>query len=398
MESIIQHFYHSHLLLAAGCILYIIVIGRQPLFQANRFAIHTIALMSIAAPLLSQFAPFANTTGLPAIQLPVFELGSSHSQNQQAISTINGWVLAYGLVVLILMMRLALRFIALIPALKSSRLAKDGHRIVLNNKGINASFFGLMFLDEKLSDEMRHIIIAHEKVHIRQLHSLDLLMWELICALFWMNPFVWILRSRLLLNLEHIADAQSEKIIGRSAYIESLIASSIGSSNHRLSLPFSLKSKLKNRIAMMQNKPILKPLRYVIAAPLIVVLALSVSQAKPFHRAQAELNPTDSLYTKVHEMPSFPGGDEAFFQFLGSETRYPKLAIQDSIQGVVFVSFVIWKDGEVRDAKILRGLHPAIDEEALRVVNKMPNWSPGKLENGEVVNVVYNLPMRFQLK
>ncbi|TVR38100.1 MAG: TonB family protein [Cryomorphaceae bacterium] len=394
MDSLIQLFFQANLLMAAGCILYIIVIGKQPFFQANRVAIHVIALLSFAAP---QFAPITNTHMLPTIQLPVLELGAIY-ENQEAVSSINGWIIAYGLVTLILLMRLALGFIAIIPALKSSRLTNEGYRVVLNNKGINASFFGLVFLDEKLGDEMRHIILTHEKVHVRQFHSIDALIWELICALFWINPFVWIMRSRLLLNLEHIADAQTEITVGQGAYIESLVANSMGSSIHRLSLPFIHKSKLKNRIAMMQNKPTRKPLRYLIAAPLIVILALSVSQARTFSSEAVEQNPSDSLYTIVHLMPSFPGGEEAFFQFLGSETKYPEAARLDSIQGMVYVSFVIWKNGEVRDATILRGVHPTIDEEALRVVSQMPAWSPGKLESGEAVSVIYNLPMKFQLK
>jgi periplasmic protein TonB len=102
------------------------------------------------------------------------------------------------------------------------------------------------------------------------------------------------------------------------------------------------------------------------------------------------------IFTIVEEMPSFPGGEEALFKYLGNEIKYPAMAKDAGIQGTVYVTFVIGSDGKVKDVKVLRGVK-GLDDEAIRVVEKMPNWKPGK-QRGKSVSVQYNLPIRFVLR
>lgn len=96
-------------------------------------------------------------------------------------------------------------------------------------------------------------------------------------------------------------------------------------------------------------------------------------------------------------MPEFPGGLEALLNYLSRNIRYPTEARQQGIQGRVYLSFVIEKNGSVSTIEILRGIGGGCDEEAIRVVEKMPNWNPGK-QNGRPVRVIYNLPVRFSLR
>ncbi len=98
----------------------------------------------------------------------------------------------------------------------------------------------------------------------------------------------------------------------------------------------------------------------------------------------------------VEEMPSFPGGIAALKAFVASNLQYPKSAVDAGIMGRVTVSFVVLKSGEIGDAKILNKVDPALDKEALRLVNSMPKWSPGK-QAGKAVDVSYNLPIDFNL-
>lgn len=98
----------------------------------------------------------------------------------------------------------------------------------------------------------------------------------------------------------------------------------------------------------------------------------------------------------AEHMPEFVGGTEGLFKFLGTEMKYPKEAKQVGIEGKVFVQFVVNKKGEVTNIKILKGIHPLLDKEAIRVVEKMPNWKPGK-QNGKTVSVKYNLPLSFKI-
>lgn len=104
------------------------------------------------------------------------------------------------------------------------------------------------------------------------------------------------------------------------------------------------------------------------------------------------------IFTIVEEMPQFPGGGEAaLMKYLRDNIKYPPIARENGITGTVYVTFIVDKEGKVSDAKVLRGIGAGCDEEALRVINKMPSWKPGR-QNGRGVMVQYNLPVRFTLK
>jgi protein TonB len=103
-----------------------------------------------------------------------------------------------------------------------------------------------------------------------------------------------------------------------------------------------------------------------------------------------------NIFLVVETMPEFPGGEEALNTYLADSLRYPAVAIEMAIQGRVFVTFVVEKDGSISDARILRGIGGGCDEEALRVIQNMPKWNPGR-QRGKPVRVQYNLPVKFRL-
>jgi TonB family protein len=103
------------------------------------------------------------------------------------------------------------------------------------------------------------------------------------------------------------------------------------------------------------------------------------------------------VYTIVEEMPSFKGGEKVMLKYIGENIIYPFDARQKQITGRVYVSFVVDKSGYVREPKILRGIGGGCDQEALRVVQSMPQWNPG-YQNGRPVNVQFNLPVYFELR
>ena len=106
---------------------------------------------------------------------------------------------------------------------------------------------------------------------------------------------------------------------------------------------------------------------------------------------------TDEIFTIVEEMPEYPGGVAKLQEYLVENIKYPKTALEEGIQGRVFISFVVEKDGSVSNATVLRALGGGCDEEALRVVKGMPKWEPGK-QSGKTVRVSYILPISFQLQ
>jgi TonB family protein len=105
----------------------------------------------------------------------------------------------------------------------------------------------------------------------------------------------------------------------------------------------------------------------------------------------------DPIFYKVDTLPEFPGGETALRNFLASEIKYPEIASENGIQGKVYVTFIITKKGKVTEPKISRGVDPALDKEALRVVSSLPDWKPGK-QRGEAVNVSYTVPVYFELE
>ena len=104
----------------------------------------------------------------------------------------------------------------------------------------------------------------------------------------------------------------------------------------------------------------------------------------------------EEIFSIVEEMPSFPGGETQLFKFLGKNIKYPAMARDAGIKGRVYIQFVVWKDGSIRDVQLLRGIGGGCDEEAMRVVKMMPNWNAGR-QRGKAVSVIYRLPVNFQL-
>lgn len=102
------------------------------------------------------------------------------------------------------------------------------------------------------------------------------------------------------------------------------------------------------------------------------------------------------VYDTVDTPPVYPGGKEALASYLGNNLKYPVLAEVEGIQGKVTVSFVVEKDGSVNDAKVINSVHPLLDKEAMRVVNAMPKWTPGR-KGDQIVRVRYSLPVSFRL-
>ena len=102
-------------------------------------------------------------------------------------------------------------------------------------------------------------------------------------------------------------------------------------------------------------------------------------------------------YTMVEQMPQFPGGDRELLSFIAKNLRYPTIAQENGIQGKVFVRFVVSATGDVKDVKVMRSLDPYCDKEAIRVIQSLPKWIPGK-QNGRNVPVYYTVPITFKLQ
>ncbi len=102
------------------------------------------------------------------------------------------------------------------------------------------------------------------------------------------------------------------------------------------------------------------------------------------------------VFDTVEQMPEYPGGMQAMIEFLQTNMKYPEDAAKQKVEGRVMVQFVVETDGSVSDVHVAKQVFPSLDAEAIRVVQAMPKWTPGK-EKGKVVRVKYNLPIVFRM-
>jgi len=298
------------------------------------------------------------------------------------------------------------------------------------------SFFKWIFIHtEKHAEAETRQILLHEQTHVRQWHSLDIILVEILSLFSWWNPFVWLMKREMAMNLEYLADngVLREGIDSRE-YQFHLLRLTYHETAVQIVNNFNV-SQLKQRIMMMNKKKSTTPVlaKYLLILPLVFMLIavnsvyaarketksgqttgavhdllLDESVSSPvLYDSETENvqdpppvkkeDPAQEIFVVVEDMPEFPGGNEAMVQFLADNIQYPEVAKENGIQGRVTCQFVVLKDGTVSDVKIIRGVDPSIDAEAVRVLETMPAWKPGK-QRGQAVNVQFTLPVVFSLK
>ncbi len=136
--------------------------------------------------------------------------------------------------------------------------------------------------------------------------------------------------------------------------------------------------------------------RYLFA--LFILLAFSINNyAQNIKATDTINNDNEPIFALVQEPAKYPGGDEALLKFIHKNIKYPKQAIKNNISGTVYVQFITEKDGSISDVKVIRGIGGGCDEEAVRIVNKMPKWIPVK-QKGVPVRYLNVIPITFKIK
>ena len=290
---------------------------------------------------------------------------------------------------------------------KGTRSIVDGQRIIsIPTEADPFSFFGWIFLYlPGLKDESREEILKHEQTHARQWHSMDVILCELINIVCWFNPFAWLIKTEIRLNLEYLADNKvAEPTSDCKLYQYHLLNLVNKNVQTGLCNNFNV-SHLKHRIIMMNKKRTHTAgrIKYALFVPLAAALLIASNISCISSEKQEEISEKQEsraaegeVFQVVEEMPEFPGGMGECMKWLGQNIKYPADAKEKGVQGRVIVQFVVEKDGTIVNAKVVRGVDPDLDAEALRVVNQSPKWKPGK-QKGEAVRVKYTLPIMFRL-
>lgn len=422
---------------------YAMLLRNETFFQLNRVYLVTAALLSFFIPLIQSdwvkdlFITQQVQSTIYSYPVMSYRFNPVHD-NQISMGQV--LVAAYLLGIIFL----AVRFVWQLTVLR--------REIKKPTQNAPFSFFKKIRLGEDVTNN--GVIAAHEQVHASQWHSADVLMMEAVMIVNWFNPIVYLYRFAIKHIHEFIADQEAVKLgTNKTEYALLLLSQTFNTPAHQLVNPFFNQSLLKKRISMLQKSKSHRValIKYGLSAPLFILMlilssatvnsnkAITIinkkakmvflsfsggdtkfkgkgytkiifeqsdsksagkleSQTQIVMHTQQDTVPTkdNKVFTSVERVPEFPGGIEAFFQFLAKNIKYPAESRQKGIQGRVIINFVVEKDGSLSDMKVVRSVDAKIDEEALRVLKESPNWVPGT-QNGKAVRVIYSVPISFTL-
>lgn len=402
------------LAIAVLFIVYKCVVSRDTFLRLHRTIVLCGIIFAFVYPLLQGLSPIAEVDA-EAEYTAVLQTATVFSDvvRHADLPILLGWIYVAGVVLGCMYFLVCLLSLARLYC-QSRKMVIDGVDVrIVRGETDPFSFFNVIFLPGRMVSSLAlHDILLHERAHVRQGHTFDVLLGEFVLITGWFNPFAWLLRREIRLYTEFLADAETLNFTeSRESYQYHLLQVS-GNGSHLLGIPFN-RHLLWQRIRMMNrcdSRPVCA-VRYLLLLPVLAVLVF-VSQAcgsgtrsehvcpamsEESYEAVAQDSLMNDLYDSCEEMPSFPGGEKALLNFVYDNLRYPEQAMQDSVQGVVVVQFVVDATGKVSCSDILRSLSPDCDAEVLRVVRLMPLWTPGK-ENGKCVDVKYTMPIRFCLR
>lgn len=372
-------------------LVYKVFLSKLTYFVTNRIYLLAIILLSLVFPFVEIALPSSNT--FLTIQLPEIAV-----TNNISTLTENNYVnYAEYLYLIITTLFLVLLILKLSVLVLKTRKLKSNKQVDIQP----FSFFKFIYIPAKYTKEEQQLILNHEHVHAKQWHSIDVLIAEIFKAFFWFNPLVWMIQNDIKANHEYIADEEASKHTHLN-YETALTAHLFDLSITDLANNFNNELLTLKRIKMMktQKSTTKKALRYFLLIPTMAISLIAVGNielhAQETQKTEAKQDENGN-YILVEKMPEFKGGMDALFKYLGENITYPAEAKEKEIEGKVYVSFLIDKNGAINNVKIVRGVHELLDNEAVRVISAMPKWEPGK-HDGKKVVVAYNLPISFKLK
>ena len=445
MNDVLMYFLKVNIAIALFYLFYRLVFYNDTFWATRRFYL-------VVSMLLSVLYPFISFSGWLEKQEPMQVIMASYvnlneitvtSKSVNYLNSENILLAIYGLVSFILLIRMVVQLSSILRwRLKGDRQILQGIEIIAIDATITPfSFFNTIFINPGLhNDQETRQILTHESTHARQLHSMDVLMSELMTVLFWINPAAGLLKREIRHNLEFLADNSVLKSgIDSKNYQYHLLQLSYQVPENQLINKFNI-SPLKKRITMMNQQKTKKAgiLKYALIVPLALALILSsnaetivnstknalsstknsvVDTKNPAVNIQEENKPQEektfqdttsikqkeeqqaevkNTYTVVEKMPQYQGGEGELINYIGKNVKYPANAKSKKIQGKTIVRFIVTNMGKIENAEIVRSLDPECDKEAIRVINSMPRFIPGE-QNGKKVSVYYTLPIVFRL-
>lgn len=402
-------------------LLYFLLLRKHTFFHTNRLVLLVGLFLGLYIPQLDLSFVVAQPAAAPLIdlyfepltaQLQLIEVYASEETGTWAFN----WSVIHWSVYFIGVVIAAARFLwglwqlrQLFGSAKCNR--QHGYWLVeSSNPHLPFSFFNMLFMSEALafSAKEKEQVIAHELAHIRGWHSLDVLLLEMLKIIFWFHPLVYLYQRAVRTTHEYIADRAVLRTNQRRQYGQFLIRQ-LQSRPHIAFANHLFQSQLKQRIIMMtKTKSSRSTLwQYALILPLMAFSLMAFSSKK------ISVNDLSNLATaeigEVDEMPRFPGCEDMaiearkdcsvkkLMEFIIQNLEYPKEAAEQGISGKVMLKFTVQADGSINNIKVAKGLEGGCTEAAIAVIEKMPNWIPGR-KDGKAVATEMTLPFSFKPK
>ena len=404
---------------------YDLFLKKETFFSLNRIYLLLTPVLSVVLPFVSigfiqQNIPEEYFVQLPSVLLGevVWETGSNSSFWLPTL--INLWII--GIIGSTLIFSYKIYKLVKLKLFGISENIDGTPMTILSGTDTAFSFFNTIYLGKDISEENKTSIIAHEKVHIRQKHSLDLLYFELLRIVFWFNPLVYLFQNRIAILHEYIADSEIARHKGKTHYYQNLLSEVFQTEKISFVNTFFNQSLIKDRILMLQKSKSKKmiQLKYLLLLPLIGLMLVYASCSDEIGKKESEVVQIDTVeagkeiadvpFSVIERVPTYPGcsGDNETMkkcmstkiaEFL-NENFNTGLANELNISGMqrIATQFKIDKTGRVVDVRASSLSHtPELEEEAIRVVKLLPQMTPGE-QKGEKVGVLYSLPIVFEIK
>jgi TonB family protein len=406
MTPFLLYIGRTSLYLALFYAFFLLAMRRTTFFRLNRILLLAGTLACFLLPVFR-----LRTVMVPSLMVgPLTEVGVDLPDGPSAASPVPYLELLYGLGFLAVLAWTITAYVRMQRTIQKGTPVpqEDGTRLVLMDSDLPSFSWGRTVVMSRKDADANPVILQHEKAHIQKRHSLDILLFTAVTLVHWFNPLVWIALSELKLLHEYEADdAVLDKGIDATQYQLLLVRKAVGEKRFTLANGFQ-HAKLKNRIDMMLKTPSAgwRRLAWLAVLPF---LAGTMFLANP---VRAKVVPYETMTVQAPDTtkavsfalidpeckPMFNGGDaNEFAKWVNGQLVYPEKAKTNDIQGRLVLQFTICTDGKVRDVKVLRGIDPDLDAEAIRVVSSSPDWKPGSV-NGKPVNVSYVFPIIFKLR
>lgn len=478
---------------------YDLFLKKETFFNWNRIYLLLTPILSFLLPLL-KFDFIRNT--IPetySIQLPEVLITNSPMQvynlpevviaqeteafNYYSLIPILGYIWYIGITASLLLFIYKIFKIVKLKKTGTKVQSQDITFVSLPNTTAAFSFFKTIYIGNNLSQLKKTNVIEHEKIHVKEYHSFDLIFFEILRVLFWFNPLIYIYQNRVAMLQEYIADAKAISITSKKAYYQDLLSQVFQTEKISFINTFFNHSLIKSRLVMLQKSKSKKiyQLKYLLLFPVVAAMLVYSSCSEDqrtienkevplttlTQRAESLLNKIESegTYTEESEklfstlmqdisnMPEnelTPENIEIFKNLMQTISKVkPKTTEEIEVEGVpfkyldvapvhpnckdlvgadakkcfsqevskhvasefnttlgndigltgrlrIYARFKINKSGDIEDIQV-RGPHPSLEEEGLRVIKMLPKMEPG-IKDGAPVSVLYSLPIIFEIQ